>query len=197
MKKLIVLACLATTISMTAVTAMADSIKGRFGVTGKIGVLIPAEISSDSYNKRPDPGLIGGGGVIYGFDDHFAAEAEVTRTSFSSGIGDFGVTDFSLGGQYRIRLSNRPLVPFIGIGMDILFSDFNPHNWTAHDVDTKVGGHVKAGVDYFLLRQLALTAEAKLVVAPTAGISDNNGNHRGTFDPSSLSGTIGIRYFFN
>lgn len=41
MKKLIVFACLATTISMTAGTAMADSIKGKVGVTGRVGFLVP------------------------------------------------------------------------------------------------------------------------------------------------------------
>jgi len=197
MKKLIVFACLATTISMTAGTAMADSINGRLGVTGKIGFLNPADNESDFYNNKTDIGFIGGGGLIYGVDDHIAVELDVTRASFGSETGDFGVTNVSLGGQYRFALQNRQLVPYLGAGMDILLSDYDPNNGAIRNVDTTVGGHISGGVDYFLQRQLALTAEAKLLVAPNADITDRFGNHVGNFDPTSFSTTVGIRYFFN
>ena len=68
---------------------------------------------------------------------------------------------------------------------------------STRDVDTTVGAHASAGVDYFLLKQLALTAEAKLVAAPDTSITDRFGNRRGDFDPSSISTTVGVRYFFN
>ena len=199
MKKLIVLACMATTVTMTAGAAMADSIKGRLGITGKIGVLIPADNESDFFNNQTDAGFVGGAGLIYGIDDHFAAEFEVTRTAFGSDFGDFGVTDVSFGGQYRFGLSNRQLVPYLGVGMDILVSDYDPNDpidRSRRDVDTTVGAHLSAGVDYFLLKQFALTAEAKLVAAPNASITDRFGDRKGTFDPSSISTTVGVRYFF-
>lgn len=198
MKKLIVVACLATTVSMTAGTAMADSIKGKLGVTGKIGLVNPADNESDFYKNKTDIGFIGGGGLIYGIDDHFAAELDLTRTSFGSETGDFGVTNLSLGGQYRFALTNRQLVPYVGAGLDILFSDYDPDFGPNQDVDTTVGVHVSGGIDYFLQKNLALTAEAKLVIAPDTKITDSyNGNHYGDFDPSSFSTTFGIRYFFN
>jgi outer membrane protein len=197
MKKLILVACLASTVALTAGTSMADSIKGRLGVTGRIGFLLPADNESDFFNNKTDAGFIGGGGLIYGLDDHFAAELDVTRTSFGSETGDFGVTNVSLGGQYRFALSNRQLVPYLGVGMDILVSDYDPKDGSRRDVDTTVGAHVSAGVDYFLLKQLALSAQAKLVVAPDADITNRFGNHVGNFDPTSFSGTAGIRYFFN
>ena len=197
MKKLIVLACLATTISMTAGAAMADSIKGRLGVTGKIGFLIPADNESDFVHNNTDAGFIGGAGLIYGLDNHFAAEFDVTRSAFGSEIGDFGVTNVSFGGQYRFAPSNRQLVPYLGAGLDILVSDYDPNDGSRRDIDTTVGVHASAGVDYFLLKQLALTAEAKLVLAPDADVTDRSGAHQGNFDPSSFSSTFGIRYFFN
>ena len=197
MKKIIVLACLATTISMTAGTVMADSIKGRVGVTGKIGFLIPADNDTGLPN-RTDAGFIAGAGLIYGIDDHFAAELDVTRTSFGSDTGDFGITNVSLGGQYRFALQQRQFVPYIGAGLDILVSDYDPNVGPGADVDTTVGVHVSGGVDYFLQKNLALTAEAKLVAAPDTSITDRpSGNHRGDFDPSSFSTTFGVRYFFN
>jgi outer membrane protein len=197
MKKLIVVACLASTVAMTAGTAMADSIKGRLGVTGKIGVMIPADNRSDFFDNRTDAGFIGGAGLIYGLDDHFAAEFDVSRSAFGSETGDFGVTNVALGGQYRFALANHQLVPYVGAGLDILVSDHDPNDGSTRDVDTTVGAHASAGVDYFLLKQLALTAEAKLVAAPDTSITDRFGNRRGDFDPSSISTTVGIRYFFN
>ena len=196
MKKLIVIACLATTVSMISAPAMAESIKGRLGVTGKIGFLAPADNDTEYHNKT-DIGFIGGVGLIYGLDDHIAAELDVTRTSFGSDTGDFGVTDVSLGGQYRFAVSNRQLVPYVGVGLDVLVSDYDPYNGANRDVDTTVGAHVRGGVDYFVKKQLALTAEAKLVAAPDTKITDRFGDHRGDFDPSSFSTTVGVRYFFN
>lgn len=198
MKKLIVLACLATTVSMTTGTAMADSIKGKVGLTGRIGFLNPADNNAEFRNdNKTDAGFVAGGGLIYGIDDHFAAEFEVTRTDFGSDTGDFGVTDISFGGQYRFALQQRQLVPYIGAGVDILVSDYDENGGARSDVDTTVGAHISGGVDYFLQKNLALTAEARLVAAPDTKITDRqNGNHAGDFDPSNFSTTVGIRYFF-
>lgn len=197
MKKLIVLACLASTVALSAGTALADSLNGRLGVTGRVGVLIPADNESDFFNNKTDAGFIGAAGLIYGFGDHFAAELEVSRTDFGSETGDFGVTDVSLGAQYRFALANHQLVPYLGVGMDVLVSDYDPNDGSRRDVDTTVGVHGKAGVDYFLLKQLALTAEAKLLIAPNTSITNRFGDHTGNFDPSSFSTTVGVRYFFN
>ena len=197
MKKLIIITCLASAVAMTTGTAMADSIKGRLGVTGKIGFLVPADNDSDFYHNKTDVGFVGGASLIYGLDDHFAAELEVSRTGFGSETGDFGVTNISLGGQYRFALTNRQLVPFVGAGLDVLVSDYDPNNGATRNVDTTVGGHLSGGVDYFIAKQLALTAEGKFVAAANTSITDGFGDHRGNFDPSSFSTTVGLRYFFN
>lgn len=198
MKKLIVLACLATTVSMTtAGTATADSIKGKFGVTGKIGFMVPADNESDFYHNKTDTGLIIGGGIIYGVDDHFATEFEVSRTEFGSETGDFGVTNFAFGAQYRFALNQRQLAPYLGAGLDIIATDYDPSYTSGRDVDSTLGIHVSAGIDYFLQKNFALNAEARLVAAPNTDITDSYGDHRGDFDPSNFSTTIGVRYFFN
>lgn len=198
MKKLIVLACLATTVSLTAGTAMADSIKGKLGVTGKVGFISPADNNAEYYDNRTDTGFVAGGGLIYGIDDHIAVEVDLTRASFGSDTGDFGVTNLSFGGQYRFALSSRQLVPYVGAGLDILISDYDENGGLSSDVDTTVGVHASGGIDFFLQRNLALTGEAKLVVAPDTRITDRQtGNHAGDFDPTSFSTTVGIRYFFN
>jgi outer membrane protein len=63
-------------------------------------------------------------------------------------------------------------------------------------VDTTVGVHLKGGADYFVSRQVALSAEARLVLAPDTDVTDRFGARTGSFDPTSFSGTVGIRYFF-
>lgn len=198
MKKLIVLACLATTISMTAGQAMADSIKGKLGVTGRVGFLSPADNNAEYFDNKTDSGFVAGGGLIYGIDDHIAAELEATRTEFGSDTGDFGVTDISIGGQYRFGLQQHQVVPYLGAGVDILVSDYDENGGAQSDVDTTVGIHISGGVDFFLQKNLALTAEAKLVAAPDAKITDRqSGARAGDFDPSSFSTTVGLRFFFN
>ena len=197
MKKLIVLACLASTVAMTTGTAMADNIKGRLGVTGKIGVLIPADNDGDGFQNNTDAGFIGGAGLIYGITDHFAADVDLTRTSFDSQAGEFETTNLSLGGQYRFALANQQLVPYVGAGLDILFNDYDRNDGERREVDTTVGVHASAGIDYFILKQLALSAEAKLVLAPDTDITNGSGQRTGEFDPSSFATTVGIRYFFN
>lgn len=197
MKKLIVLACMATTISMTAGLAMADSINGKLGVTGRVGFLSPADNNAEYFDNRTDTGLVVGGGLIYGVDDHIALELEATRSEFGSDTGDFGVTDISIGGQYRFAVQQR-FVPYLGAGFDVLVSDYDENSGLRSDIETKVGVHIKGGVDFFIQRNLALTAEAKLVAAPDAKITDSqSGAHAGDFDPSNISTTVGLRYFFN
>jgi len=197
MKRFMVSTCLAATVFMTTGTAMADSIKGKLGVTGKIGLLVPADNESDFYHNKTDAGLTGSVGLLYGVDDHIAAELEVSRTSFSSENGDFGMTDVSLSGQYRFANLRRQLVPYLGGGLDILVSNYDPYDGTLRNVDTTLGAHINGGFDYFLQKELALTAEVNVVVAPNANITDGLGDHRGNFDPTNFSTTVGVRYFFN
>ena len=199
MKKFIVLACLAASVSLASGTAMADSIKGRVGVTGRVGFQVPADNNAEfGWGKNhTDTGLVGGGGLIYGIDNNIAAEFDVTHSSFDSDFGDFGVTDLSIGAQYRFRSAqDRRLVPYLGVGIDILLTEYDPYDGASMDVDTAVGAHVSGGLDYFVAHNVAFNAELKGVLAPDTNIT-YQGAHTGNFDPSSFSGTVGIRYFFN
>ena len=207
MKKITVCVCFALIASMAS-TALADSIQNRFGVTGRIGFLVPAdsEFNDFPYYRKSDTdtGMIGGGGFIYGIDKNWAAELDITRTEFRAhdGFGfeesDFATTNISLGAQYRfINLPVKKLVPYAGAGLDILVNDFSPVDGSGGSADSVVGVHVSGGVDYFLLRQLAVTGQLKGVFAPDADIRDYRGVKVGNFDPSSLSVTFGVRYFFD
>lgn len=192
MKKLLILACATAALTLTSGYAFADSIKGKVGATGKIGFLIPGDNDIGPFTNDTDIGLIGGGGFLYGIDNHFTAEIDITRTAFDSDFGKFGTTNLSLGGQYRFIINQPQVVPYVGLGLDILMNDADQ----GRHVDTTVGVHGSAGVDYFLNKRLALTAEIKLVVAPDADITGPGGKV-GDYNPNSFSTTFGVRYFFN
>lgn len=191
--------CLCANYAAAADRNGSESINGRAGITGRIGFLVPADNDAVRTGvvigrSHSDTGFVGGGGLILGLMDNFAADFEITHASFGTDTStDFDTTNFSLGVQYRfLNLPVRHLVPYAGFGVDILVNDAN----NGLDVDTVAGVHVKGGVDYFLMRQLALTSEIKGVMAPNADIKAG-GAKVGEFDPDSFSMTFGVRYFFN
>lgn len=207
MKHFIIPAFLVLFLILTAEFALADSIQGRIGVTGRIGFLVPSDNEafiepSRVANLNTDVGFVGGGGFIYGINKNFAAELDITYTDFNANLGgfregDFSTTNISLGAQYRfVDIPVKKLVPYVGAGIDILFNDFNSADGNDADVDTVAGVHVSGGVDYFILKQVALTAELKGVLAPNADINFR-GEKVGNYDPTSFSMTFGVRYFFN
>ena len=191
MKKFFFSAALIAVLTVAAGSALADNIKGRLGVTGRLGFIVPADNGSVS----TDTGIIGGGGFIYGLTNDVALDLDITHAAYGSNVGfDFNTTNISLGAQYRfIDLPYRQLVPFVGGGLDILVNGVSD----GLDADTVVGAHVKGGVDYFITRELAATAEIKGVLAPDADVHDVFGRKAGSFDPMSFSTTFGVRYFFN
>ena len=207
MKRIAICACFALTVS-TASNALAGSIRDRLGVTGRLGFVVPADseyTDAPHYRKSDnDLGLIGGGGLMYGIDRNWAAELEITHSEFrahdgfGAEDGDFSTTNISLGAQYRfVDLADKRLVPYAGTGLDILLNGFSPVNGSGGDVDNTLGIHVAGGLDYFVQKQFALTGQVKAVLAPDADVRDFRGAKVGNFDPSSVSVTFGVRYFFN
>jgi outer membrane protein len=200
MKKYVMCACLLVVVAVSASSAMAESIAGRVGITGRIGFLIPSDNDFDDRKLETDAGFVGGGGLIYGLDKNIAVELDITRTEFSShrvsgpNEGDFGITNISLGAQYRFVGQQPKLVPYGGAGIDILLTEHTRPNGTKANVDNTFGVHLSGGADYFFQKELAVTAELKALLSMDADINTPGGT--GHFDPSSLSGTVGVRYFF-
>jgi len=208
MKRTVVFMCLALFFILSASIAMAaDSISGKVGISGQIGFLVPSDSEAfepftPSYNLESDVGFIGGGGLIYGINKNLAIECNITYTEFAAKIagiqeGDFDTTNIAFGVQYRfVDIPVPHLVPYAGGGLDILMNGFSSSYGNSLDVDTVAGVHVCGGVDYFILPQLALNAELKGVLAPDADIN-YSGIKVGNYDPTSLSMTFGVRFFFN
>ena len=194
MKRILGSACLIATLALSTGAALADGIAGRPGITGRLGFSLPSkgEIVSGGTlaDYDTDAAFIGGGGFIYGIDKNFAIEFDITRSSFGSEQGDAGITNLSFGAQYRFSPQEK-LVPYAGGGLDILINDLKGHN-----VDTVMGIHLSGGADYFILKDVALNAEGKIVLSPEADIENGAGARVGRFNPSGFTGTVGVRYFF-
>jgi outer membrane protein len=195
MRKLIVLAACALLTAVLAGNAAATDLQGRMAITGRVGVINPANSERNvpgvgTLVVSSDAGFIGGGGFLFGVDNNVAAELDITRASFHTGFGRAELTNLAIGAQYRLPERQR-LIPYAGAGMDILVNDL------VHNTDTVLGVHLAAGLDYMLQRQIALNAEIKGVEAFTADVRDNNGDKFGKFDPSNVTFTVGARFFFN
>jgi outer membrane protein len=197
MRRVIVLATLA--LIMAAGTALADSIDGRFGITGKAGALVPLQDDFISDTSGTDPGLAAGGGFILGFGKNFAAELDVTRllkadvNVSGSKAGEASLTDIALGLQYRFAPDNR-LVPFIGVGADFIKGELESTLGSSTNLDWTVGGHANLGFDFFVTRGIALTADARGLYAADGDVR-SSGEKIGTYQPISFIGTVGIRLF--
>ena len=196
MQKFILFAACAVLTALLAGNAAASDLRGRLAVTGRIGVINPANGEKEDRDGTlvvsTDAGFIGGGGFLFGVDENVAMELDITRSAFhSSGFGQTDVTNLSIGAQYRLPERQR-VIPYAGAGMDVLINDL-PHN----TADTVLGVHVAAGLDYMLQRQIALNAEMKGVEAFSADVKDYTGARVGKFDPSNFAFTVGARFFFN
>lgn len=173
--------------------ALADSINNRLGFTGKLGFTVPIK-DSTIYGEtfEIDPGVAFGGGLIYGFGNNFAFEFDVSRSTnmdvkiAGSTQGEAQSTDISLGLQYRF-MQDKQMVPYVGAGVDFIKGDIEDAT-----LDWTTGGHVNCGLDYFLSKGIALTADFRLVIADDSDIKMND-VVVGSYDPMSFIGTFGIR----
>jgi outer membrane protein len=180
---------------LTTSTAFADTIANRFGITGRVGAVVPFENDFVEDASDTDSALAWNGGFIYGFTDHIATELEVTyipemdveRKGYAY---EAEMTDLSIGLQYRF-MPEKSLVPFIGIGADFIEGNLKPDKGSSYDMDWSYGGHVNAGLDWFLTKGIALTADMRLTAADSGDIDDAATQLE--YDPLWFQGTVGFR----
>jgi len=181
-------------LTMTATSAFADTIANRFGITGRIGIVAPFENDFIEDASDTDPGFALNGGFIYGFSDHIATELEVTyipEMDVTRGgyTYEAEMTDISLGLQYRF-MPEKALVPFIGVGVDFIEGNLDPDKGD-YEMDWTVGGHVNAGLDWFLTKGIALTTDLRVTAAGSGDINGASSNLE--YDPFWFQGTVGFR----
>ena len=186
--------------SSLAGNALADGIGGRLGVFGKAGLAVPVQDDFISGTSKTKIAFITGGGLIYGITDSLAAEMDVSHAPSldveTAGVKTFkgSLTDISLGVQYRFS-PDKPVVPYLGIGADFITGELE-HAVTGnkYDLEWTPGGHINAGVDYFITKGIALTADIRGIVAVKGDIKRGD-SKVGNFDPASFQATFGVRLF--
>lgn len=166
---------------------------------------------------KADVGWTGGGGIMYGITNNLSVYFDInylqTKLKMSGAGGtweeEFGTgktVDFALGAQWRF-MPSRAFVPYIGAGLDILWNkidtNISPSAWatgTSFDVDYTFGGHLSAGADYFFTPNIALNAEIRGLLSTEGDMTYKYPGDlsfvAAKYNPSNISGFIGIRYFF-
>jgi outer membrane protein len=178
-------------------SAFGASLDGRLGLTGKAGAFVPLQDDFVSSTSKTRTGIAAGGGLIFGFCKNFAAEIDVTRVPTldveisGNKAYEAALTDVALGVQYRLASENR-LVPFFGVGADFVRGSLKHVLGATYTLDWTEGGHLSAGLDYFLTRSIALSAELRGLVAFDGDVK-SSGVKVGQYNPMSVLGTVGVR----
>ena len=181
----------------TTGTAMAASLENRFGINGKLGAFVPLQDDFVSGASDSKSGVIAGGGFIFGFSSNVAGELDVLHVPeldleiSGSKAYEASFTDVALGLQYRLASQNR-LVPFFGAGVDFIKGNLEHVSGAKYDLEWTVGGHLNAGLDYFINNGIAFTVDVRGLLAAKGDV-ESGGIKVGEYDPMSFIGTLGIR----
>jgi opacity protein-like surface antigen len=157
----------------------ADRVQDAYGVSVGVNLnrYVGAEISYDTY----EPAINFTGGNAAGL---------------SGTISEYRV--WTLVPQVRLRypLINGRLTPYILGGVGVSFSQLNDRKSPAFGItlsgsNTAIAATIGAGIEYFLLNNLAMGIEAKYVYAGEHPLQV--GGLSGTANPSALLTTVGFR----
>lgn len=200
-----------TLLALASANAWAGNIDGRLGLTGQIGYAdsatsryTPDFVTSHallSDTLKPDATFAGGAGFIFGLTRNLALEAGALylapRDYKSSGRKAFEIenADVSVGLQLRNNVS-EDMAAYLGGGVDVLFTSVKDASGNKGDADTVVGGHISAGGDYFVAKNIALNLELRGLIFPDADLK-SGGAPVAAYDPITFVALIGVRLFLN
>ena len=221
MKKIVLLATAA--LLLLAGTAMAESIAGKVGITARGGAsyILNSEFTDEAMiNLGMDQdikrgiGWNAGGGIICGITDNLAvnfdilysrADLKFSNSTYSDEtFGKGSSIDFAFGAQWRFMPTSQ-FVPYVEAGVDVLMNKISlddeysspGESW---DAAVSFGGHLSAGVDFFITPNIALNAEIRGLLANNADVTRMCPGDPDVvvakYNPSNISGFLGIRFFF-
>lgn len=232
MKKVLLFAV--TAILFLSGTALADSVAGKFGITARTGLNYSVDSQFTDYGRalildeggvavakdiETEIGWTGGGGFLYGINDHLAVTMDIiyfqTKAEASEdggpGKADFGTVrtvDFSVGAQWRFTPQSR-FVPYVGAGVDVLWNHIDLDDDFKYltemppsaklETDIAFGVHLNAGADFFITPNVALNAEIRGLLSTESDVDlkiYGSTWEVAQYNPSNISGFIGVRFFF-
>lgn len=183
----------------SAATAAAETLDQRLGIYGKAGAVYPLQDDFVSGTDDSETTFATGGGLIFGVTPAVALELDVSHVPQmdlevgGSKLFEAEFTDIALGLQYRFAPGSRA-VPYLGAGVDFITGELDRVDGASYDLDWVVGGHVSAGVDFFLTRGIALNLDVRGILAPEGDVEQGDRNVF-EYDPTSIIATVGLRLF--
>jgi outer membrane protein len=222
MKKMILF--VSAVLLLSANAAMADSIAGKVGITGRFGASYVVDSkwtiggTGMSEDIKADLGYSAGGGVMYGITDNLAvnfdvnylqaalnATGQIGGSSVAIMFGRGKTVDFALGAQWRF-VPKSQFVPYVEAGLDVLWNNIDVDPGFAGgmggvpnlSVGTTFGGHLSVGGDFFFNRHVALNAEIRGLLSTQGDVKANSGVNTvfAKYDPSNISAFLGMKFFF-
>ena len=182
MKAQLLICSLAVWLSAPAIAAGQPRMPHRDAgaVGGEVGIFLPKE---DVLTTGP---------VVEGFYEHYLTARESVRVGVGwlnpkwEGEPDDSLRQIRIAVDFIHNWEGGPVHPFVGAGIGTYFLQFRDNGENAGDGDTRLGGTVFGGVEYFTSNTFAVKGEARYhIVAKTNG-----------FNPSGLSLTFGVKRYF-
>jgi hypothetical protein len=154
--------------------------KGASALGGEVGIFLPKE---DVLTTGP---------VLEGFYEHYLT----ARDSIRVGVGwlnpkweaesSDSLRQIRIGADLVHNWEGGTVHPFVGAGLGAYILQFRDNGENLGDSETKVGGSVFGGAEFFTSDTFSVKGEARYHV-----VSKVNG-----FNPSGLSLTFGVKSYF-
>jgi hypothetical protein len=156
--------------------------EGARAAGGEVGIYLPRE---DALKTGP---------VLEGFYEHYLSARESVRVGVGSMNPMWEPEDSDSLRQVRIGVDlihnweGGAVHPYVGAGLGAYFLQFRDNGASVGDSETKFGGNLLGGVEYFTSDTFAIKGEARYHIVPKATPFD--------LRPSGLSLTFGVKSYF-
>jgi hypothetical protein len=155
---------------------------GAGAVGGDFGVFLPQEDALES-------GLVLDGFYEYYFEPRTSLRLMVGYMNPEIDNGeDDSLRYVRIGGDVVYNWEGGAIHPFVGAGLGVYLLQFKDNGDSVGDSESKFGGNLFGGVEFFTSPTFAVKGEAKYHV-----VSDID---PGDFDPGGFSLTIGVKKYF-
>ena len=156
--------------------------EGASAVGGEVGIFLPNE---DALKSGP---------VLEGFYEYYLS----ARDSLRVGVGwmnpkweaedSDSLRHIRIGGDLVHNWEGGAVHPYLGAGLGAYILQFRDNGENLGDSETKFGGNIFGGVEYFTSNTFAIKGEARYHIVSKTNAFD--------FNPSGLSLTFGVKSYF-
>jgi len=180
-KRLITRSILITLVTLTPAVAAAQTPRADSGaVGGDLGIFLPKTDSMKS------------GATLEGFYEYYP----MARTSIRLGMGwanpklksdeEDSIRWFRVAGDVVYNWEGGNVHPFVGAGLGIYFLQQKDNGESLGDSETKFGGTIFGGAEFFTSNTLSFKGEARYHLISNIG----------DYNPDGLALTIGVKKYF-